>query len=32
MTVMEDILTMIGVLAFWLALQMWLLPRLGVPT
>jgi hypothetical protein len=25
-------LTLLGVLAFWWVLQVWLLPRLGVPT
>lgn len=29
---MENILTAIAVLAGWLILQVWLLPRLGVPT
>lgn len=29
---MENVLTAITVLAGWLILQVWLLPRLGVPT
>ncbi len=29
---MEHVLTGIAVLAGWLILQVWLLPRLGVPT
>ena len=29
---MESALTLIAVVAVWLALQVWLLPRLGVPT
>jgi hypothetical protein len=29
---MESALTLIAVLAIWWALQVWLLPRLGVPT
>jgi hypothetical protein len=29
---MENIVTMIVVLAVWFLLQTWLLPRLGVPT
>lgn len=29
---MESVLTAIAVLAGWLILQVWLLPRLGVPT
>ncbi len=29
---MENVLTAIAVLAGWLILQVWLLPRLGVPT
>jgi len=29
---MENALTAIAVLALWWALQVWLLPRLGVPT
>jgi hypothetical protein len=29
---MESALTMLGVLAAWVALQVWVLPRLGVPT
>ena len=29
---MESALTLIAVLAVWWALQVWLLPRLGVPT
>ena len=29
---MEGALTLIAVLAVWWALQVWLLPRLGVPT
>jgi hypothetical protein len=28
----ESILTLIAMLAFWWVLQVWLLPRLGVPT
>ena len=31
-TTMENVLTAIAVLAGWLILQVWLLPRLGVPT
>ena len=27
-----ELLVMLGVLAFWFVLQIWLLPRLGVPT
>jgi len=29
---MESMVTMILVLAAWMGLQYWLLPRLGVPT
>jgi hypothetical protein len=29
---MHDLLTMIGVLAAWVAVTTWVLPRLGVPT
>ena len=29
---MENVVTTIAVLAGWLILQVWLLPRLGVPT
>lgn len=29
---MESAFTLIGVLAVWLVLQVWLLPRFGVPT
>jgi hypothetical protein len=29
---MEAILTVLGVLGGWIALQWWVLPRLGVPT
>jgi hypothetical protein len=29
---MESALTLIAVLALWWLLQVWLLPRLGVPT
>jgi hypothetical protein len=29
---MESVITLIVVLAFWWLLQVWLLPRLGVPT
>jgi hypothetical protein len=29
---MESALALIAVLAFWWVLQVWLLPRLGVPT
>jgi hypothetical protein len=29
---MDSGLTLLGVLAFWWGLQVWLLPRLGVPT
>jgi hypothetical protein len=29
---MENILTMVVVLAVWFVLQTWVLPRLGVPT
>jgi hypothetical protein len=29
---MENVVTMIVVLAVWFVLQTWLLPRLGVPT
>ena len=31
-TDMENALTLIGVLAFWWVLQVWVLPRFGVPT
>jgi hypothetical protein len=31
-TDMENVLTLIAVLAVWGVLQVWLLPRLGVPT
>ena len=30
--VMEDIVTIVVVFAVWIALQTWILPRLGVPT
>ena len=29
---METMLTVLGVLGGWIALQSWVLPRLGVPT
>lgn len=29
---MDSVFTMLGVLAVWLVLQVWVLPRLGVPT
>jgi hypothetical protein len=29
---MENALTLIAVLAFWWVLQVWVLPRFGVPT
>ncbi len=29
---MKDILLLIGFLIFWIALQKYILPRLGVPT
>jgi hypothetical protein len=29
---MKDILVMIGILVFWVVLQKYILPRLGVPT
>jgi hypothetical protein len=29
---MHDLLTMIGVLAAWVVVTTWVLPRLGVPT
>jgi hypothetical protein len=29
---METMLTVLGVLGGWIALQWWVLPRLGVPT
>jgi len=29
---MESVLTLIALLAAWWLLQVWLLPRLGVPT
>lgn len=29
---METMLTVLGVLGGWVALQWWVLPRLGVPT
>jgi hypothetical protein len=29
---MEDALTLLAVLALWWVLQVWLLPRFGVPT
>jgi len=29
---METFLSLLAVLAVWLVLQLWLLPRLGVPT
>ena len=29
---MENALTMLGVLAVWVVLQVWVLPKLGVPT
>jgi hypothetical protein len=32
MIAMENIVTMVVVLAVWFVLQTWLLPRLGVPT
>jgi hypothetical protein len=29
---MDTVLTVLGVLGGWVALQWWVLPRLGVPT
>jgi hypothetical protein len=29
---MESLLTLVGVVAVWWVLQVWLLPKLGVPT
>jgi hypothetical protein len=29
---MADVITVLAVVAAWLVLQLWLLPRLGVPT
>lgn len=29
---MKDLLVMLGFLAFWVVLQKYILPRLGVPT
>ncbi len=29
---MEDTLTLLGVVGLWILLQVWILPRLGVPT
>lgn len=29
---MKDLLLLLGFLAFWIALQKFILPRLGVPT
>lgn len=29
---MKDVLLMIGILVFWIVLQKFILPRLGVPT
>lgn len=29
---MENALTLAGVLVIWYALQVWILPKLGVPT
>jgi hypothetical protein len=29
---MENVLTLVGFVALWYVLQVWLLPRLGVPT
>ncbi len=29
---MKELLILIGVLGLWLALQMWILPKMGVPT
>ena len=29
---MQDALIMLGVLVTWFALQVWVLPRMGVPT
>ncbi len=29
---MENALTIVGVLVVWYVLQMWVLPKLGVPT
>jgi hypothetical protein len=29
---MESLLTLLGVVAVWWLLQVWLLPKLGVPT
>jgi hypothetical protein len=32
MAIMENVVTIVVVLAVWFVLQTWLLPRLGVPT
>jgi hypothetical protein len=29
---MSDILVVLGIIAFWIILQVFILPRLGVPT
>lgn len=29
---MHDVLTFVGILAAWVVLQVWVLPRFGVPT
>ena len=29
---MKELLILIGVLGLWLALQLWILPKMGVPT
>ena len=29
---MKELLILVGVLGLWLALQMWILPKMGVPT
>ncbi len=29
---MDNVLTLVGFVALWYVLQVWLLPRLGVPT
>lgn len=29
---MDSLLTLVAILAFWIVVQTWLLPKLGVPT
>ncbi len=29
---MKELLIFLGVIGLWLALQMWILPKMGVPT